>query len=236
MGGSKQFVTTIMSSREASADEPVMTISTAAPDREGDRVLPDGGDLAAYRRNPVVLWAHDRHSLPIGAATGLEVLPQQGLRMKFRWLEGDSFSDRVRNAWSQGIIRAASIGFVPRQYVRNVFGGVDHTEWELLEVSLCPVPANPQAVRALESLRLFSPTAPREEEAHEADDLVVVVNDGPPARHVIRDAWRGVHGSGDDSVATPTRQEVRAALREALRQLAAPFVRDAIMRTTGRVD
>lgn len=152
---SKQFVTTVTAMPGAKADEPSMMISTTAVDREGDRLLAEGADFTAYRRNPVLLWAHDIRSLPIGTVTALDVVPGQGIRARWRWLEGDEFADRVRNAWSQGVVRAASVGFLPRQAQPNEYRGQDYTAWEALEISLCPVPANQDAVRTLKGLGLI---------------------------------------------------------------------------------
>ena len=41
-------------------------LSTGEVDRYGDRIDPAGWRLANYRKNPVVLFAHDRSALPIG--------------------------------------------------------------------------------------------------------------------------------------------------------------------------
>ena len=41
-------------------------ISTGAVDRDRDTIAVDGWDLSNYRKNPVVLFAHDYSSLPIG--------------------------------------------------------------------------------------------------------------------------------------------------------------------------
>jgi hypothetical protein len=53
------------------------------------------------------------------------------------------------------MVRSASIGFISKERKRNDFGGADHLRWELLEVSLCPVGANPEAVRTLKGLGLL---------------------------------------------------------------------------------
>jgi hypothetical protein len=60
----------------------------------------------------------------------------------------------VRNAWEQGIVRAASIGFIPLQLKPNDLGGEDYLTWDLMEISLVPLPANPEAVRRLKALGL----------------------------------------------------------------------------------
>ncbi|WP_425490032.1 hypothetical protein, partial [Azospirillum tabaci] len=41
-------------------------ISTASEDRENDVISLSGWQLSNYRKNPVVLWAHDSSDLPVG--------------------------------------------------------------------------------------------------------------------------------------------------------------------------
>jgi hypothetical protein len=45
------------------------TISTSSVDRMGDTIKVDGWKLEQYRKNPVVLWAHDASLLPLAKAT-----------------------------------------------------------------------------------------------------------------------------------------------------------------------
>ena len=156
----KQIVTTITATNvDGTGAEAAMVISTGNVDREGDRILASGADVSNYRRNPVLLWGHQTGSsfsppsLPIGSVVELDVT-DSGIRAGWRWLQNDEFSERVRNAWDQGVVRSASIGFFPRKSKENRYGGRDYEEWELLEVSLVPLPANPQAVRVLRSLGL----------------------------------------------------------------------------------
>jgi HK97 family phage prohead protease len=159
----KQFVPTVTFTPGAPADGEMM-ISTEAVDREGDRVIAAGADLDAFRRNPVLLWAHSLADPPIGTVTGLEIQPGRGLRARWRWAEGDAVADRIRNLWDQGILRSASIGFLPVESVPNEFGGRDFLRWELAELSLCSVPANREAVRQLKQLaelRRAGPAAAR---------------------------------------------------------------------------
>jgi len=137
------------------ADVPALTISTINPDREGDRVVPEGGDFTNFMRNPCLMWAHGGRdgysSVPIGTVTSLEVLPGKSVKAAWKWLENDPFADRIKNAWNQGVIRASSIGFRPKQVTPNG-AGLDHEKWELLELSLCAIPMNPEAVRAIKGL------------------------------------------------------------------------------------
>jgi HK97 family phage prohead protease len=136
--------------------EAEMVVSTPGVDSMGDRVVPEGVQLARFRRNPVLLWGHDAHTLPIGTVTQLTVEPRRGLRARWRWLAGDEFAARVKNAWDQGIIRAASIGFLPLESTPNDRDGYDHRQWELMEISLVAIPANAEATRQLKALGLTS--------------------------------------------------------------------------------
>src|SRR5574338_119000 len=104
----KQMFRTVV---DATGDEPSIVISTMGTDRDGDEVVPEGGVFDAYLKNPVVLLGHDYGALPVGSTTALDVVPGEGVRARFRWLENDAFADRVRNAFEQGVLRAASIGF-----------------------------------------------------------------------------------------------------------------------------
>jgi HK97 family phage prohead protease len=140
----------------ATGDEPSIVISSPNEDRDGDVLDMRGCVLDNYKRNPVVLFGHDYKSLPVGAATNIDVNPD-AIHASWRWLEGDAFADRVKNAFNQGILRAASVGFRPlSQEPRAGSKGVNYKQWELLEFSLVPVPANPEAVRMLKSYGLWS--------------------------------------------------------------------------------
>ena len=138
---------------------PSCVISTINADRDKDHVIPEGMDATAFMRAPVLMWSHggsDRYAaLPIGTVTSLNVTPGQGITAEWRWLENDPMANRVRNAWDQGIVRGTSIGFRPTKMEPNAEGGVDHLAWELLELSVCPIPANPEAVRTLKALGLM---------------------------------------------------------------------------------
>lgn len=140
---------------EATGDNPSIMISTIAEDRDGDVIIPEGVELANYQKNPAVLYGHDSRDLPVGATTSLDVQPGRGLRARWRWLEGDARAARVRNAFDQGVLRAASVGFRALEAEPRGDGrGFIFRRWELLEWSLVPIPANPQALRQLKCLGL----------------------------------------------------------------------------------
>jgi hypothetical protein len=120
-------------------------ISTSDPDRTGDVVVPTGlRNRDEFLRNPVVLWAHQRSLPPIGVCRGLEVLPDR-IVAQTQFAKGVPFAEDVFQLYAQGILRAWSIGFVPRRAVPMRHGQrID--EWDLLEYSAVPVPENPAAL------------------------------------------------------------------------------------------
>lgn len=149
-----------LSPASVGSDAPRMTITTPAVDREGDRVVPEGGDFKNFLKNPVLCYVHDYKQIPIGRVTSLEVQPGKGIDATWDWLKNDELADRVKNAWEQGCINASSIGFIPNESTPNGTGGNDITGWEMLELTLCPIPMNPTAVRAMKSLGFFEKAAP----------------------------------------------------------------------------
>lgn len=120
-------------------------ITTAAPDRVGDVVLPQGlRNAEEFLRNPVVLWAHRRDLPPIGRCLRLEVLNDRVIA-DTQFARGVPFAEDVFKLYEQGILRGWSIGFVPRR-VMPTRHGTHYVEWDLLEYSAVPVPENPAAL------------------------------------------------------------------------------------------
>ncbi len=133
-------------------------ISSIDKDRDGDIIEPRGIDFTAYMKNPVVLYAHDYHSLPVGKCVGIRVTDTD-VTASWKWLPNDEFAARVRNAWDAGFLNGTSVGFKPTKAERLGAGlpeGVRFVKCELLEFSIVPVPANQTAVRALKAFGLLS--------------------------------------------------------------------------------
>ena len=126
-----------------------VTMTTASIDRHGDIVLPSGADLKAFRKNPVVLWAHDYSKPPIGRVTALTRAED---RIKADVVFADTqFATEVRGLYAAGFLKAWSIGFLPKAWdvledPDGRFSGYKVTQWELLELSAVPIPANREAL------------------------------------------------------------------------------------------
>jgi HK97 family phage prohead protease len=133
------------------------TLSTFDLDRFGERIDPAGWDFKRYMNNPIVEWAH-RYDIPaIGKIEGLAV-DDGGLHglVFFNDKSFDAFGWSIGQRVKAGVIRAGSVGFraleveIPsKEDAPN--GGKDGTclifrKQELLEFSICNVPANPFAL------------------------------------------------------------------------------------------
>ena len=140
--------------RRGAVDARRRSVVIAANDRA--RTAPEidlsGLRFDNYRRNPVVMWAHDATGrspsggLPIGRTLSIERAADGGIIAEFEFLEDDPFAQRIRNAWDRGFLQAASISWLPVESV-PVRGGVRDVRAELLEWSIVSVPADPDALR-----------------------------------------------------------------------------------------
>ena len=123
-------------------------ISTAAVDRDGDTIDPKGWDLGSYTKNPVVLWAHDYSSPPVGKAVNIKST-EHGLQADVEFLpQGlDPFADKIHDMCKAGFLNATSVGFRGVEYDEaQGRKGYDFKKQELLEFSIVPVPCNPEAL------------------------------------------------------------------------------------------
>jgi len=131
--------------------------TTEEEDRGGDIMVADGGDFANYSKNPLFLWAHDHdgRTLPIGKALEVSKISGVGADFKIQFDAKDPFAMEVYRKYKEGYLHAVSIGALVRKAERRL--GEDgepmwppaykYLEWECLELSGVPIPANPNALR-----------------------------------------------------------------------------------------
>lgn len=140
------------------------TISTAARDRDGDRISLSGWDLANYRKNPVVPWGHNYSEPPIGKTLSIGVEKDKGRLYavkQFAPKDVYPFAFMIYELAKTKFLNTASVGFIPRDYIADektkddVEGariGYYHRKQELLESSIVTVPSNPQALAEARSM------------------------------------------------------------------------------------
>jgi HK97 family phage prohead protease len=147
----KQFVLDEVKQLEGEDQTLLFTISTGIVDRDQDTINADGWKLENYLKNPVVLWAHDYHALPVAKAIAVWVENAKLMsKAQFTPRDLNPFGHMVYQMYLQGFLKATSVGFDPLKWSFNEARswGVDFLEQELLEFSCVPVPANPEALIA----------------------------------------------------------------------------------------
>ena len=137
------------------------TLSTFDLDRFGERVDPAGWEFKRYLLNPVVEWAH-RYDIPaIGKIEGLAV-DADGLHgvVCFNDKAFDPFGWSIGERVKAGVIRAGSVGFrvleieIPSKEDSKDGTFLIFRKQELLEFSICNVPANPFALMKMSNEKL----------------------------------------------------------------------------------
>jgi HK97 family phage prohead protease len=130
------------------------TFSTFDLDRFSERIDPAGWDYKRYMDNPVIEWAH-RYDIPaIGRAEGLHA-DDKGLHglVIFNGKDYDPFGWGIGQRVKAGVIRAGSVGFrvieieLPDKETAKDGTTLIFRKQELLEFSICNVPANPFALK-----------------------------------------------------------------------------------------
>lgn len=125
-----------------------IVIGTSAQDRYRDVIETAGYETANYLLNPVVLWAHDYYSPPVGKAVAVFTEGEK-LVARDQFCEPGlyPFGDMVYRMLLAGFLNAASVGIDPLEWTYDEeMGGVRFYRHELLEHSIVPVPANPEAL------------------------------------------------------------------------------------------
>lgn len=150
---------TYIAKAEVDDDERTVkaVISTSAVDREKEVLLPKGADFEQYKKNPVVLWAHDYRDTPIAKALWIQA-KRKTIEAKIRFAETEK-AEEIYQLFKGGYLNAFSVGFLPAEggshpptpdevkknpewaEARRIYD-----KWELLEFSAVPVPANPEAL------------------------------------------------------------------------------------------
>lgn len=135
--------------------------SDESTDRYGDIIRASGWQLDNFRKNPVLLFGHKSSAPPVGRVPQIAI---EGTRLiadaEFMPEGMDAFADSVWRMVDGGFLNASSVGFMPLADVLPIFGpdkdltGFEFVAQELLELSVVPVPANPQALALARSFDL----------------------------------------------------------------------------------
>lgn len=136
----KEFIGEV---REINESKMTLTayVSTGKKDRYGETIPPGEWILGHYRKNPILLWAHDSWEPPVGKAEWIKT-DEKGLLSKIR------FADTVRGneifyLYKEGMLNAFSVGF---RATRDEKDPTIFRKCELYENSCVPIPANVEAL------------------------------------------------------------------------------------------
>jgi len=134
--------------------------STDGLDRHGTKVMPLGINTDNYNNNPIILFGHDGYggffSTPdpsniIGKADALRK-SERKLEVDIAFLDAETNprADMIYRMVKAGAVSTVSIGFIPRE-IRTEDDGAGNqipiiVRSELLEISVVPIPSNPEAL------------------------------------------------------------------------------------------
>jgi len=139
--------------------EASFIISSDHKDRYGEIVEQSSWQLDNYKKNPIVLWGHNPELADnvLGQAVSIETKDDTDghqitvAKMKFAEAGTSQNADTVFSLVRQGILRTVSVGFIPHAFKEIQDPETKESvlvlqENELLEFSIVPIPANPNAV------------------------------------------------------------------------------------------
>lgn len=192
--------------------------STDSIDSHDERVTQDW-DLERYKKNPIVLYGHDRWSkLPIGQAIECGVENDQLVcTILFATAEANPLAEQVWQLVRQKVLRAVSVGFRAHSYRFEMEEDREIlvlSKCELYEISVVPIPANPDALAKMKQRALAAKDQPAKARAEEIDMDLQKMLDKATADLAERDATiarlKGEAADKDKSL-TETKEKLATA-------------------------
>jgi phage head maturation protease len=148
-------------------DEPLSIEGLAnefVQDRMNEILIPEGVILESYNKNPVLLA---NHSYSCQSAIGqVDMIETRENGVYFSGWIGQpqkapltDLQKQVRSLIAQGILKTVSVGFIPLEMREPQFSDIGEmieplkiTKWELLEISIVPIPCNAGSIFNLKSI------------------------------------------------------------------------------------
>jgi phage head maturation protease len=170
-----KVITRAFEAKEYSADNPLplqiseptnpervirFKASDDSLDRHNEVILPEGWVFTDFVKNPVMMQFHDYSTWPIGKVIAVGVLDNAlYVDGEFDPPEIDESAEMIFQKIKHGSVRAGSVGFIPKEIAvpaegtRSLFDRYPkakriYSKQELLEWTICPIPANPNALAA----------------------------------------------------------------------------------------
>jgi len=137
-------------------------ISTEDVDRDGDVLVPQGCDFSRFKDNPVVFFAHDYTTLPVGTCIDISkndadivATTKFAERPKSHPEAATWMPDIILDLFRQKVLKGFSVGLDPVEMrpakkadIERFGKGVTRvvSKWSLLEYSVAPIPTNDRAL------------------------------------------------------------------------------------------
>lgn len=133
-------------------------ISSEVVDRDGDILIAKGCDFTNFAKNPQFLAFHNYREYPLGIPKNWGVEGDAVYcdvyfpKLEELATDAEQASEKAKlvdftyHCYKTGMLNAVSVGFIPKEASPLEEGGMEITEWELLEFSAVSVPANQDAL------------------------------------------------------------------------------------------
>ena len=120
--------------------------STDVVDRYGDVVTMEALKSVANKTTSIpMLYGHSTNKDDVMGRFDIIGVDEKGLKLKGNFLKGDKDAKRVYELLKMNAINKLSIGFIPLKEKENDTGGYTISDIDLVETSIVPIPANPDA-------------------------------------------------------------------------------------------
>lgn len=163
-GAVKAGTLTAEPSIELGERQVLFRMSDATLDRYGDTINPKGWVVDGWLKSGSWLWAHDPSQPPIARPLNAFVFEDALYSVAQFPTEGAyAFADTCYKLLQEGTLRGCSVGFKPLEWKfvepdgERGFG-IHFEKCELLECSLTPVPANPNAMAIAKAFGIEGPS------------------------------------------------------------------------------
>lgn len=148
--------------------------SDASVDLAGDMIEQDGWETDDFDANPVALFSHASWEPPIGRASNVGVKGGKLIGdIEFASADVYPFADTIYRLVKARFLKAVSVGFMPLEYEfakdKDRPYGLNFIKQKLLEISICSVPCNPNAL--VEARSMGIDTGPLSEWASKVLDM-----------------------------------------------------------------
>ena len=133
------------------------TFSDGSVDLAGDSINQDGWELDDFEKNSVALWSHASWDPPVGRALNVGVKAKRlSGDIEFATADDYPFADTIYRLVKNKFLKAVSVGFLPLDYefAKDASRpyGLNFLRQKLLEISVCCVPCNPNALSEARSI------------------------------------------------------------------------------------